>query len=134
MYNLKLWFIFCLVLVCETAHEIYVEERKEINYDNVKFDPIPFADIEYLTPEYYVYYIMQHLIICVILASFWSMTGDRVVKYFLILKTADLVDFVCDYNTVYFWIYSIPVTFNIISGMVWATIGTRIWIRTQSEQ
>ena len=83
------------------------------------YDFFPYAQMK-VTGEWYVYYILQHLIF-IFFALFLVMETDDYPKstfVFFLLQIGELIDFLLTYNTTWFEVRGWPVTFNVLKVFV----------------
>lgn len=87
--------------------------------DSPAQDFFPFADMK-VTPEWYTYYVVEHVIIIIFSLHFYIEATDdkKIILLFLILQIIDLVDFMLTYNMTWFLYHGHPITFNIIKVLV----------------
>jgi hypothetical protein len=140
--NLRIGIILILALFIELVYLLF---------DNTSVHWFPVANliqgvdftVPNLTLEYIMYYTGQHLALCFLAFVIWKETGSVIGKYFFILKSIDLVDYLVTYNHVYFRfdfsltpnaVFNIPVSFNVISCLVFVVLTLRIWIKELSKQ
>jgi hypothetical protein len=86
-------------------------------------DFFPFADMK-VTPEWYVYYLIESLIIIIFAGYLVVESKDfkTVAVVFLILQTIELIDFVLTYNMAWFEYRGYPITYNVIKVLVFILV------------
>jgi len=93
-------------------------------------DPFPFAE-QRIYAESYAYYLNEHL--AWILISYILMVEvpkhRPFFKVFLIINVLDMVDYLLSYNSIWFKVGTIPISFNVVSFGVLALILVSEWRR-----
>jgi hypothetical protein len=77
-----------------------------------------------VTPEWYVYYLVESLII-IIFALYMRLESNEYKIYttlFLALQIIELIDFILTYNMVWFYYKKLPITFNVIKVLVFGSL------------
>jgi hypothetical protein len=77
-----------------------------------------------VTPEWYVYYLIESLII-IIFALYMRLESSEHKLYttlFLALQIIELIDFILTYNMVWFYYKELPITFNVIKVLVFGSL------------
>lgn len=88
-------------------------------------DFFPFSDMK-VTPEWYVYYLLESLIIVIFAGYLVSESTEHktITIVFLILQIGELIDFVLTYNMTWFTAYGYPATYNVVKFFVFILVIT----------
>lgn len=94
------------------------------------YDFFLFSEMK-LYPSTYIYFICERLVL-VILAG---VIANEATEYrgalwiFFWLMVADVVDFLLNYNSVWFYVQSFPVSMNIMKSLIFGLVIFNIWTK-----
>lgn len=132
------WGVFTTFLLASMLFDLYVGSKVSyvdwsLSLDGYS-DPFPFANVPGMGKPWYIYYGIEHYVFVATFFLFWKATGNEVVKWFFIVQVVDFIDYLLFYNEAYFFIGVYPVSFNIISFLVWVLLGVNLfykWIQSR---
>lgn len=91
----------------------------------------PFSDMA-ITLTQHVYFIGEKLVLIILAGIIANEATEyrRATWIFFLLVVVDLVDFLCCYNSVWFYLGGFPVSMNIVKCIVFGLTILSEWIRT----
>jgi hypothetical protein len=97
-------------------------------------DPFPFFDFKIggIAYQTYIYMICEYLVSLIFVGIIANEATEyrRAIQIFFLLVVVDLVDFLCNYNAVWFHLGSFPVSMNILKCGIFGLVILNVWIRT----
>jgi hypothetical protein len=111
------------------------------NWDGVTFmtpDPFYFYDFgkDYgIAYQTYIYMICEYFVAMIFT---WIIAAEAkeykgAIQIFFWLVVVDLLDYLLTYNSIWFRVYSFPISMNILKVFIFGLVISREWIKTQSD-
>lgn len=112
-YKRKIILIFGMLLLAKTVFLLIQEDRTVHNY-------FPFSKAQ-CTSEEWVYYGFEHLIWIYVfgLMVFTNLNSiKKELEYFFMVAVIDFADYLLTYNSIWFRIGQIPISFNVLQFLI----------------